>query len=155
LIWFAIPGSRNAGPPSVGLLQQPGADVSRVGEGTLANQRRAIIAKATAAAVKQFSMDMNGTTYRFYVSRYQRPLLRPHHPVSPNGAWQHLAATFDATNGIMDFYVNGQLVNVTVAPFSLNTNSHEVSIGNRQSAAAAYNCPSPAQLMMCACLIAR
>ena len=101
----------------------------------------AIIAKGNGGGGEQFAMDMNGTTYRFYVRDTNGASWVLTTPVSPNGAWQHLAATFDTTNGIMDFYVNGQLVNVTVAPTSLNTNSHEVSIGNRQSAAAAYNLP--------------
>jgi hypothetical protein len=138
----AIPDVGIPAPPVLDFYSSQAMTVAAWVKGTLPQTNGgAIIAKGNGGGGEQFAMDMNGTTYRFYVRDTNGASTVLTTPVGPNGAWQHLAATFDATNGIMDFYVNGQLVNVTVAPFSLNTNSHEVSIGNRQSAAAAYNLP--------------
>ena len=139
----AIPAVGTPAPPVLDFYNSQAMTVAAWVKGSLPQTNGgAIIAKGTGNGGEQFALDMNGTTFRFYVRDTNGVSTALTTPVGPNGAWQHLAATLDATNGIMDFYVNGQLVNVTVAPLSLNTNSHEVSIGNRQSGAATpYNLP--------------
>src|ERR1051326_4163118 len=102
----------------------------------------AIICKGAGGGGEQYAMDINGGNFRFYVRDTNAAAVNLNTTVPVNGTWQHVAAVLDVTNGIMNYYVNGQLVNVTIPPASLNTNSHEVSIGNRQSGAlTAYNLP--------------
>jgi hypothetical protein len=141
----AIPAVGTPAPPMLDFYSSQALTLAAWVKGTLPQTNGgAIIAKGTGNGGEQYVLDVgasSGTTYRFYVRDTNGLAWVLNTSVSPNGAWQHLSATFDATNGIMDFYVNGQLVNLTVAPASLNTNSHEVSIGNRQSALAAYNLP--------------
>ncbi len=102
----------------------------------------AIMCKGTGGGGEQFAMDINGANFRFYVRDTNAAAVNLNTTVPLNGTWQHVAAVLDVTNGIMNYYVNGQLVNVAIPPASLNTNGHEVSIGNRQSGAlTAYNLP--------------
>ncbi len=97
-----------------------------------------IVAKGTGNGGEQYVIDINGTTYRFYVRNTNGPSFVVTTAVTPNGTWQHLIASFDAVKGIQDFYVNGQIAGVTVAPLTLISNAHEVSIGNRQAGTAGY-----------------
>lgn len=102
----------------------------------------AIICKGAGGGGEQYAMDINGANFRFYVRDTNGAAVNLNTTVPLNGTWQHVAAVLDVTNGIMNYYVNGQLVNVAIPPASLNTNNHEVSIGNRQSGAlTTYNLP--------------
>jgi hypothetical protein len=102
----------------------------------------AIICKGSGGGGEQYAMDINGANFRFYARDTNAAAVNLNTTVPLNGTWQHVAAVLDVTNGIMNYYVNGQLVNVTIPPASLNTNNHEVSIGNRQSGAVTpYNLP--------------
>ncbi|HEX3717801.1 MAG TPA: LamG-like jellyroll fold domain-containing protein, partial [Verrucomicrobiae bacterium] len=98
----------------------------------------AIIAKGTGGGGEQYTLDIFGGNYRFYVRDTNATVYTAQTAVGPGGSWQHVAAVLNASSGIMNCYVNGELAAVAVAPFSLLTNSHEVSIGNRQLKAAAY-----------------
>ncbi|MEO6036543.1 MAG: LamG-like jellyroll fold domain-containing protein, partial [Verrucomicrobiota bacterium] len=102
-----------------------------------------IICHGSGGGGEQYNLDLPTAGYRFFVRNSAGAAFLLNTTVKPNGTWQHLVAVFDAVNGIQNLYVNGQLVGVTVAPTSISTNAstHEVSIGNRQSAAAAYNLP--------------
>jgi hypothetical protein len=102
----------------------------------------AIICKGAGGGGEQYSMDINGSNFRFYARDTNGAAVNLNTTVPLNGTWQHVAAVLDVTNGIMNYYVNGQLVNVAIPPASINTNGHEVSIGNRQSGAlTTYNLP--------------
>jgi hypothetical protein len=102
----------------------------------------AIICKGAGGGGEQYAMDLSNGTFRFYARDTNGAAMNLNTSVPVNGTWQHVAAVLDVTNGIMNYYVNGQLVGVTIPPASLNTNNHEVSIGNRQSGAATpYNLP--------------
>ncbi|MDX6768702.1 MAG: LamG-like jellyroll fold domain-containing protein [Elusimicrobiota bacterium] len=57
----------------------------------------------------------------------------------PAGAWTHLVGAYDATAGTASLYVNGRLSNTVAVVPPRNNVAHDVSIGNRQSAAAAYD----------------
>ncbi|MDB6126065.1 MAG: Immunoglobulin I-set domain protein, partial [Pedosphaera sp.] len=100
-----------------------------------------IIAKGTGNGGEQFTVDISGGRYRFYVRNATGTVFTATTSVGPNNTWQHLVAVVNATNGLMNFYVNGQLAGASAAPFSLLANTHEISVGSRQSASAAYNLP--------------
>src|SRR5665213_1160992 len=97
-----------------------------------------IIAKGTGGGGEQYVIDIAGGHYRFYVRDTNGTAYNAQTTVAPNGIWQHVAAVLNASKGIMNVYVNGQFSTVAVAPFSLLSNSHEVSIGNRQAGTGAY-----------------
>lgn len=101
----------------------------------------AIIAKGTGGGGEQYALDVYTGLYRFYVRSSAGAASTLLTSGTPSGTWQHVVATFDSSTGAMCVYVNGQLVGSMTGPTSLLTSSHEVSIGNRQSAAAAYNLP--------------
>jgi len=139
----AIPSVGNPGPAVLDFSSNPAFTLSAWVKASLPQTNgAAIICRGSGGGGEQYALDVNTGTYRFYVRNTNAASVNLTTTIGPNGTWQHVAAVFDAINNIMNFYVNGQLVNLTVAPTSLNTNTHEVSIGNRQSGAAtAYNLP--------------
>ncbi|MDB6121551.1 MAG: hypothetical protein JWQ71_544, partial [Pedosphaera sp.] len=104
-------------------------------------------AKGVGALNEQYAVDVHTdllTTpcYRFYVRNAAGTSIALPTTVTPNGQWQNLVATYDGSFGIMNFYVNGQLVaSNTAAPSSLLAdNNHEVTIGCReQNSTTGYN----------------
>ena len=96
-----------------------------------------IICKGTGAGGEVWCLDVYLNKFRFYFwkggSAYILDSL-----TAPSG-WQHIVATYDGTN--TRFYVNGAETN-SAAPAQgvLDTNTHEVSIGSRQSSSAGYDC---------------
>jgi hypothetical protein len=100
----------------------------------------AIIARGTGGGGEQYVMDLNSGHYRFYVHDTNGVVWQDQTTVAPNGTWQHLAAVLNATNGIMNYYVNGVLAAGAVAPTSLSTSAstQPMNIGNRQAGAGAY-----------------
>ena len=141
--------------PAIGSPAPPSLDFSVGGSFTLAafvnatlpqTNGGALFCKGSGNGGEQFAVDMNGNNYRFYVrgTNSTGAFINPtaNTAVSPNGTWQHVAAVCDCVNGIMNIYVNGQLAGAGVAPLTLLTNAHEVSLGSRQSGAATpYNLP--------------
>lgn len=57
----------------------------------------------------------------------------------PAGAWTHLAGVFDDAANTARLYVNGQLSATVAGVPARNNLAHDISIGNRQSAAASYD----------------
>ena len=86
---------------------------------------------------------MSGPTagrYRFFVRDTNGVGDNISSAVADNGVWQHVAAVFNATNGLMNLYVNGALAGSAAAPSSLLATNHEVAFGNRQSSMVGYDC---------------
>jgi Concanavalin A-like lectin/glucanases superfamily/Immunoglobulin I-set domain len=138
----AIPAMSTPAPAVLDFAANPTFTLAAWANGSLAsNNSAAIIAKGTGNGGEQYTMDITGGKYRFYVRNASGAAVNILSTITPNNTWQHLVAVLNATNGIMNLYVNGQLAGVAVAPFSLLTNAHEVSIGNRQSGTANYNQP--------------
>jgi hypothetical protein len=144
---LAIPSVGSPAPPSLDFSSGGTFTLSAFVNGTLPQTNGgAIFCKGTGGGGEQFAVDLNGAAanFRFYVRGtnngvFINPVATTAVPV--NGTWQHVAAVCDCVNGIMNIYVNGQLAGASVAPLTLLSNSHEISIGNRQSGATPYNLP--------------
>ncbi|MEX0641247.1 MAG: lamin tail domain-containing protein, partial [Pirellulales bacterium] len=96
----------------------------------------AIFAKGAGGGGEQFALDLvAGGQMRFYVWNGGSPntptVLQT--TATPNGTWQHIAATFDQAAGVMRLYVNGQQVGTTAPPATLLSTPHEVSLGARKN----------------------
>ena len=96
----------------------------------------AVIAKGTGGGGEQFAIDVVGNQYRYFLWNGGNPNTPTviQSSVSPNGAWQHLVATFDQSGSVMRLYVNGQQAGSTTPPATLVNTPHEVSIGARKNA---------------------
>jgi hypothetical protein len=57
----------------------------------------------------------------------------------PANAWTHLIGSYDAATGSATLYINGRLSATTLGVPARNNFAHDISIGNRQSAAASYD----------------
>lgn len=101
----------------------------------------AVFAKGTGGGGEQFTCDVNGGKYRFYARNTNAAVSTAQTGIGPNGTWQHIVCVLDTNRGVMNAYINGQLAAETIAPLSLLSSTHEISIGNRQSSAAGYNLP--------------
>jgi hypothetical protein len=101
-----------------------------------------IIAKGDGA-IEQFTVDVVGNNYRFYVRDGANPgdarVLQS--SVGPNDSWQHVVAVFDAAEGYMRLYVNGVQAPgaIPVPPSTIIDNLHDISVGSRQSGADRYD----------------
>jgi hypothetical protein len=138
----AIPNTNTPAPAVLDFSANPLFTLSAwANGGTNQTNGATIIAKGTGGGGEQYALDIFGGFYRFYVRDTNGAVFTAQTAVAPNKQWQHVAAVLNATNGIMNCYVNGQLAASTVAPFSLQTNAHEVSIGNRQPGSGAYGDP--------------
>jgi hypothetical protein len=93
-----------------------------------------IVAKGGGAGGEQYALDVQAGTYRVYVRNAGGTSIGAQSTVGPNSRWQHVVAVFDGLAGVMQLYVNGQLVASNTPPTSLFPSTHEVSIGSRQSA---------------------
>jgi len=92
-----------------------------------------IIAKGFGNGQEQYSLDIDGGHYRFFVRDAAGAATVLNSSVAPSGPyWQHVAAVFSAPLGIMKLYVNGVQVASGTPPSTLFTNRHEVSLGARQ-----------------------
>ncbi len=106
-----------------------------------------VLAKGYGSGGEQYALDVHADqlptqAYRFYVRNAAGASFPLTTLVTPNGRWQHIAATFDGNGGLMTVYLNGQVVASQAAPPSLLVSTHELSIGNRQSGiATGYNLP--------------
>jgi hypothetical protein len=98
----------------------------------------AILDKGFGNGGEQYTLDIYNGHYRFYVRDSNGVVYTAQSTLSPSAAWQHVAAVLNGTNGTMNLYTNGILAAVALAPSSLLTNNHEVSIGNRQPANNSY-----------------
>jgi hypothetical protein len=108
------------------------------------------IAKGTGGGFEQYDLDWSaaGTGGRYRLVTRQNAgtaITLATGTAAPNNVWQHIAVTCDAvTNHALRMYINGVFNTATTNAglTSLRGSSHELSIGSRQSAAAAYNLPT-------------
>jgi hypothetical protein len=137
----AIPAVGSPAPSVLDFSSNPAFTLSFWVKAALSNGP-AIICKGTGNGGEQYCIDMQTAGYRFFVRNAAGASIALTAPMPANNTWQHVTAVFDAVNGIQSIYTNGQFAVTTVAPLSLLANSHEVSIGNRQSSStSAYNVP--------------
>lgn len=104
----------------------------------------AIMAKGIGAGGEQYALDVVDGNFRFFVRSGVDPFpsIVLQSAVPANGSWQHVAAVFSSSGGIMKLMVNGQTVMSTNPPATLENNSHELSIGSRElSAISGYTLP--------------
>jgi hypothetical protein len=135
----AIP---NVGTPAPAVLDFSASPVfslaAWVNGSTTQTNGGGIIAKGTGGGGEQYTIDIAGGKYRFFVRDTNGVAYTAQSAVAPSGFWQHVAGVLNATNGTMNLYVNGALAASGLAPSSVQTNSHEMTIGNRQPSTAAY-----------------
>lgn len=93
----------------------------------------AIIAKGHGNGGEEYSLDFDVDKYRFFVRDSGGTAHVWTTSVSTNGAWQHICAVYSASRGEVKVYVNGIEAASGTPPSSLLQNTHDVSIGARQS----------------------
>jgi hypothetical protein len=95
----------------------------------------AVIAKGAGGGDEQFALDIVNGAYRFFAWNGQNPntptVLQT--GATPDDTWQHVAAVMDIGEGVMQVYVNGQLVGAAAPPSTIVNNAHAVSVGARES----------------------
>jgi hypothetical protein len=99
-----------------------------------------IICKGTGAGGEQFAVDVfNG--YRFYgwTSAPPSGVYMAATPTGPNNTWQHLAGVFSRPLNRLKLYVNSVEVASSTPSATIVPNSHEVSVGSRQTGFGAYD----------------
>jgi len=86
-----------------------------------------------------FCIDMFNNRYRFFVRNgVNSAATAVNTTISGNRTWQHIAATFDSSEGLMKMYINGVEVGSATAPTSLRAHADPLDIGARYSSGA-YN----------------
>ena len=102
----------------------------------------AILAKGTGGGHESFVIDVNANHWRFFVRNASAAATQLNPATVTNGNWTHLAAVFSQPTSVMQIYINGTLAASGTPPTTLWSDTHEMSIGNRQSGTAAYNEPA-------------
>lgn len=103
-----------------------------------------ILAKGYGGGGEIFAFDVHLGNYRFYVRSANNGAGTSAITSVPclSNIWEHIVATVDLTNNIMNVYVNGQLSLSILPPATLNTNNHPLTIGAREGGpATGYNLP--------------
>ncbi len=86
--------------------------------------------------VENFALDVSLGLYRFM----PKPgFVAPSTNTIAVGTWIHLIGVYDSAVGSATLYVNGRPANTVLAVPLRTAAAHDISIGNRQSAAAAYD----------------
>lgn len=135
----AVPNVGVAAPANLDFSVSPAFTLTAWVNGSAAQAAGAgIIAKGTNGGGEQYVLQVTNGAYCFYVIDTNLAVYTAQTTIPPNGGWQHLAAVLNASNGLMECYVNGLLASAAVAPFSLQTNSQPLSIGNRQLSSGSY-----------------
>lgn len=101
----------------------------------------AIFAKGFGGGNEQFAVDVVGGAYRFFAWNGQVPntptVLQTQ--ARPNNEWQQIVAVMDIAEGVMQVYLNGDLVGSVAPPATIVDNLHDLSVGAReQSAVSGY-----------------
>lgn len=107
----------------------------------------AIVAKDNAGA-GAYVLDINTTTLRFYFYDAGGNAFQVTSPgwltAAKVNVWSHIAATYDSATGVMTLYDNGTAIATNaLVPVAtqIGVNSHELSIGNKQSSGVTYDRP--------------
>ncbi len=91
-----------------------------------------IITRGYGQGGEQYSVDIDGGHFRFFVRDTNDNATVITTSAAPNGYWQHICAVYSAPYGFMRLYVNGTQVGSATPPSSLLATNHELSIGARQ-----------------------
>jgi hypothetical protein len=135
----AIPGVGVTAPGILDFSSSPVLTVSAWVNGNATQASGAgIIAKGIGATGEEYDLDVFNGAYRFQATDTNGASFSAQTAIAPNGNWQLVTGVLNASNGILNCYVNGALAASSVAPATLQTNSHEVSIGNRPFASGVY-----------------
>ncbi len=142
----AIPNEGSPAPDALDFSTNPVFTLTAWVQGARVQANGAgIIAKGYGGGGEQYVVDIFGGNgnyfggyYRFYVIDTNGTVFTAQTAVAPSGGWQQLATVLNGNTGIMNFYINGALAAEAVAPFSVQSNSHELSIGNRQPGSGNY-----------------
>lgn len=135
----AVPNVGVAAPANLDFSASPAFTLTAWINGSAAQAAGAgIIAKGTNGGGEQYVLEVTNGNYCFYVVDTNLAVYTAQTAIPPNGGWQHLAAVLNATNGLMECYINGLFAASAVAPYSLQTNSQPLSIGNRQLGSGGY-----------------
>lgn len=90
-----------------------------------------IITKGIGHHNEQYLLDVYYNYYRFLVNDSNGSTSRIDTYISPSDTWEHLAGVFDASEGLMALYLNGELVGNTTPVTSLNPTAEPLTIGSR------------------------
>lgn len=110
-----------------------------VNPSTLSQPAGAGIVVRGSGTVENFALDMSTDAVRRF-----RFMAKPTHlatstgPIT-TGAWVHLTGVYDSSVASATLYVNGRPASTVLAVPARTAANHDITIGNRQSAAAAYD----------------
>jgi hypothetical protein len=107
-------------------LQTPQAGIITKGSGTF----------------ESYSLDVLNTRYRFFVRNagFAAQFAVSSTQTIDTGRWTHVAGVYDSVTPALSIYIDGVLSSsTTAAPGARGIDTHELSIGSRQSASADYN----------------
>lgn len=103
---------------------------------TVSQQNGAGLVVRGDGGAESWALDVSGARFQFTPKPGAVAIATT--TIAPN-VWTHLIGSYDAAAGTASLYVNGRLsATVAVTP-PRNNLAHDVSIGNRQSAAASYD----------------
>ncbi len=138
----AVPNTNVAAPAVLDFVTNPVFTISAWVNGPATQSNGAvIISKGTGGGNQEYLLDVTGGAYRFLVRDAGGNPYAAQTAIVPNGQWQLVTGVLNASNGIMNCYVNGQLAASAVAPASLLTNQVELSFGNDRAANGNYQNP--------------
>lgn len=103
---------------------------------TTAQPNGAGIAVRGNGGSEDWALEVSGGRFRFMP--HPAAVLQASATLSAN-AWTHLIGSYDLAKGTATLYVNGRPSATNLAVPARNNLAHDISIGNRQSAAASYD----------------
>ena len=99
-----------------------------------------IVTKGAGSGGEQFNLDLGSAgNYRFFVRDVHGAVQSADSDIPPDNTWQHVVGVCDEPGGQLHLYVNGMEWAIASTSIGLLDSSHPVSIGSRQSGAAAYD----------------
>jgi hypothetical protein len=102
-----------------------------------------LITKGTGGGGEQFNLDCGSAShaFRFFVRDASGGVHLANGTLGPNSTWRHLVGVCDEANGRVVLYINGisNASGTITAGSGLLSSANSVTLGSRQSAAAAYD----------------
>ncbi|UPT72893.1 MAG: hypothetical protein M0D55_13345 [Elusimicrobiota bacterium] len=86
---------------------------------------------------ENFALDFNGGLWRWRPGSTGTAVLSTNSIVS--NAWTHLIGSYNSLTGGTTIFINGRPASTATSPLVRTAANHDISIGNRQSASAAYD----------------
>ncbi|MBI2386730.1 MAG: LamG domain-containing protein [Elusimicrobia bacterium] len=107
-----------------------------VNPSTLSQPNGAGIVVRGSATVENFALDVSSGLYRFIP---KLNFIAASTKTVAVGSWIHLIGSYDASVGSATLYVNGRPASTVLAVPARTAANHDITIGNRQSGATAYD----------------